>query len=63
MSAMMWLSICFMFVSGIVWAESIYNKEELSQENKEIVGFLFTIGLIIFITEQWIIPFFKLMPI
>ena len=59
MSPMMWLSILLMLAGSILWISSINNQVETIEEAKTAGENLFIIGLVLFICEQWIIPFFK----
>ena len=55
MTYMMWLSISFMCLGGILW----FCTVGVSDEPKNVGIYLFLTGFIIFIMEEWIIPFFK----
>ena len=59
MTPMMWLSILLMLASSILWISSIHNQVKIIEEAKNAGTNLFITGLVIFICEQWIIPFFK----
>ena len=59
MTPMMWLSILLMLAGSILWISSINNQVETNEEAKTAGENLFIIGLVLFICEQWIIPFFK----
>ena len=48
-----------MLAGSILWISSINNQVETIEEAKTAGENLFIIGLVLFICEQWIIPFFK----
>lgn len=59
MTYMMWLSILLMLAGSILWISSIYNQTTVIKEAKNAGEKLFITGLVIFIIEQGVIPFFK----
>lgn len=59
MSPMMWLSIILMLSGSVLWISSIHNQTTIIEEAKNAGEQLFIAGLVIFIIEQWVIPFFK----
>ena len=59
MSHMMRLSRLLMLAGSILWISSIHNQVKTIEEAKNSGEQLFITGLVIFIIEQWVIPFFK----
>ena len=59
MTPIMWLSILLMLSGSVLWISSIHNQTTIIEEAKNAGEQLFITGLVVFIIEQWVIPFFK----